>query len=388
MKTLSDQANCASRARLPSHEGLRRLSLLALLGALSACSSPSAQSTDGGGGRDVSTADMEVMAPDVGTVEGSLSARHPGDVGLAAHASVLFFDDFEAGWGRWDAPSADTRYLTLESGASAHAGNGYLRSTVTEADLAENMYISSQARFGFERRVPTVYWRFYARMPNVAPNPHHWVRVSAGDEAWNQSGLANTLPPGDGGFWFDFDLNNDDVSNFYVYWHQMRSGRCNDGSTTPGCAGDQGNTYFYGNVFRPPNQDPYPRDAWFCVEMAGHANTLGSHDGWLAFWINNASVGLYAQGEPEGTWLRDSFHEGGCSFSACEAPTPFEGFNFRTEDDVLFKGVFLDAYYERDTTARRRATLEERGLNVSDEQTILYDDVVVATERIGCRVPL
>jgi hypothetical protein len=30
-------------------------------------------------------------------------------------------------------------------------------------------------------------------------------------------------------------------------------------------------------------------------------------------------------------------------------------------------------------------TLEGRGLTVSDEQTILYDDVVVATERIGCR---
>jgi hypothetical protein len=47
--------------------------------------------------------------------------------------------------------------------------------------------------------------------------------------------------------------------------------------------------------------------------------------------------------------------------------------------------VFLDAYYERDTSAAKRAVLEGRGLTVSDEQTIYYDDVVVATERIGCR---
>jgi len=29
--------------------------------------------------------------------------------------------------------------------------------------------------------------------------------------------------------------------------------------------------------------------------------------------------------------------------------------------------------------------LEERGLTVSDAQTIGYDDIVVATERVGCR---
>jgi hypothetical protein len=28
--------------------------------------------------------------------------------------------------------------------------------------------------------------------------------------------------------------------------------------------------------------------------------------------------------------------------------------------------------------------LEGRGLTVSDEQTIYYDDVIAATERIGC----
>jgi hypothetical protein len=63
---------------------------------------------------------------------------------------------------------------------------------------------------------------------------------------------------------------------------------------------------------------------------------------------------------------------------------PFEGFEFRTNAEVRFKSIFLDAYYERNTTADRRAELEERGLTVSTEQTIFYDDVVVATERIGC----
>ena len=64
---------------------------------------------------------------------------------------------------------------------------------------------------------------------------------------------------------------------------------------------------------------------------------------------------------------------------------PFEGFEFRSEDDVLFKELFLDSYYELGSWERSRDTLVERGETVSESSTILYDDIVVATERIGCR---
>lgn len=315
----------------------------------------------------------------------TLSEKYPGDEGIGDDPAVLFHDDFEAGWGRWDWPQSDTTYLTMQSdGAIAHAGEGYLRSRVTTQHLADDQYISSASGVSFDR-VDEMYWRFYARFPHVAANPHHWVRVAAGDEDWNSSGLANTVPPGDEGFWFDFDINNDDVFNFYVYWHEMRSGRCNDGSTEPGCEGDQGTTYHYGNVFRPPNQQPYPEDEWFCVEMRARANTPGEMDGELEFWIDDEQVGDYRTGHPDGTWLRATFHTDGCSFSACTEPEPFEGFNFRTSPEVGFKSVILDAYYERGSSANKREALEDRGLTVSDEQTIYYDDVVVATERIGCR---
>ena len=115
--------------------------------------------------------------------------------------------------------------------------------------------------------------------------------------------------------------------------------------------------------------------------IAAEANQVGQTDGSLSLWIDDVPVGSYGPGYPAGTWLRETFHEGGCEFSACEPPSPFEGFDFRTSSDVRFKEVILDAYYERDTSAAKRAELEARGLQVSDEQTILYDDVVVATER-------
>ncbi|WP_437630488.1 hypothetical protein [Sorangium sp. So ce854] len=335
----------------------------------------------GGAGQGGGPDDEDASTPPPGT----LSARYPDDEGIGADPAVLFHDDFEAGWGRWDGPTADTRTLHIETDpATAHGGQGYLRSTVTTADLAEDMYISSSTWVTHER-VDAIYWRFHVRFPELAPNPHHWVRMAAGTEDWDSSGLANTLPAGDDGFWFDFDTNTDDVFNFYAYWYKMRSGRCNDGTATPGCAGDQGTTYYYGNVFEPPGQAPFPRDRWFCVEMHARANTVGESDGALAFWIDGAPIGDYRPGYPDGTWLRAQFHTGGCEFSACTPPEPFGGFDFRSSEDVRFKSFMLDAYYERDSDARRRAEMEERGLTVSDARTILYDDVVIATERIGCR---
>ena len=345
--------------------------------ALVACGDDGGASSGGDGGH---------VGDDSGDGGATLSDRYPGDVGIGADPAVLFHDDFEGGWGQWDAPAADTPYLFLEQdGAVAHAGTRYLRSTVTTQQLAQDEYISASPRADFDRRVPEMYWRFYARFPNVAPNPHHWIRTSAGNATWDSSGLANTVPDGDEGFWFDFDIDNDDVFDFYVYWHAMRSGRCNDGTASPGCDGDQGTTYYYGNSFQPPGQTPYPRDQWVCIEIRAKANTVGSSDGELAFWIDDQLVEDYRPGNPIGTWLRDAFHTGGCEFSACTPPVPFEGFDFRTSEDVGFKSIFLDAYYERDSSAAKRAELEGRGLTVSDEQTIYYDDIVAATERIGCR---
>lgn len=317
--------------------------------------------------------------------EETLSDRYPGDVGIGADPAVIFFDDFEDGWGKWDAPASDTDHLHIEQGDLAHAGTGYLRSTVTTDDLEQDEYISSSTRLTFSRTTDVVFIRFYAQFKGVSVTPHHWVRVAAGDDDFQASGLANTVPAGDDGFWFDFDANTDDVFNFYVYWYQMRSGRCNDGTAIEGCEGDQGNTYYYGNVFRPVEQTPFPRDEWFCIEMMARANTVGASDGALSFFIDDQLIGDYRPGHPNGTWLRDSFHTGGCEFSACAEPMPFEGFDFRASESVLFKGFFLDAYYERNSTQNKRETLEGQGLTVLDEQTIYYDDVVIADERIGCR---
>lgn len=312
-------------------------------------------------------------APDAAG-ESTLASQYPGDEGIETDPSVLFHSGFEDGMAGWTSYSSAPFITVVEDAALAHGGAKYLQAKVTRANLDQDQYISANARVELSTRVPELYWRFHTRFVGNTATPHHWVRTAAGDATYESDGLANTVPPGDRGFWFDLDARKDLFFNFYVYWYKMRSGRCNDGTAVPGCAGDQGTTYYYGNNFTPAGQQPFARDAWFCLEIRTKANTLGTSDGELTLWKDDQLVGEYRPGAPRGRWLRDNFYSWGQYFQDVQA---FEGFEFRASDAVKLKAITLDAYYEK-------GTLDAAA---PDEQVILYDDVVAATRRIGCRVP-
>jgi hypothetical protein len=344
-------------------------------------SSGGASSNASSGGRTSGGASGASGASADGGPAGTISADHPGDQGLDADPRVLFHSDFETGFAGWTRHTQDASQMdVLSDPALANSGTQYLRAQVTRTQLAANQYISANAQVDLPRRVPEMYFRFYARFVGTTAIPHHWVRVAAGDPGFASDGLANTVPPGDQGFWYDLDARRDGFFNFYVYWYEMRSGRCNDGTAVPGCPGDQGSTYHYGNNFTPAGQSAFPRDQWFCLETYTKANTVGTSDGALALFENDALVGRYEPGTPHGRWLRDSFYSWGQYYAD---DGPFEGFDFRSSPDVLLKRVTLDAYYEKGTLDDLASTTP-----VPEAQVILYDDVVVATERIGCRVPV
>jgi hypothetical protein len=290
---------------------------------------------------------------------------------------VIFHSDFEDDFSGWTRHTQNPDRLdVIDDFTLSHAGQRYLRAQVTRTDLAQDTYVGVNAQLDFSRRVPQVFVRFYARFVGQTATPHHWVRLAAGTQGFQTDGLANTRPLGDDGFWFDLDARRDQRFNFYVYWYEMRSGRCNDGSAVPGCAGDQGNTYYYGNNFTPADQDPFTRDAWFCLEFMAKANSVGSDDGELALWKDDQLVGHYQPGSPRGRWLRDNFYTWGQYYQDEQA---FEGFDFRSSEDVLFKRFTLDAYYEEGSLNNYAMELP-----TPEAQIILYDDVVIAEERIGC----
>ncbi|MEB2313155.1 MAG: hypothetical protein OZ921_09020 [Sorangiineae bacterium] len=316
-------------------------------------------------------------APPSGT---GLSAKYPGDQGIGADPDVLFHSDFEDGFTGWTRHSQDQTLLDVDTDAArANGGSRYLRASISRSRLAEDNYIGVNAQYDLETRVPVVFWRFYAKFVGTSVPPHHWVRLAAGTPAFQSDGLANTVPSGNQGFWYDLDAHDDGNLSFYAYWYKMRSGRCNDGSATPGCAGDQGTTYYYGNNFTPAGQAPFPRDRWFCIETMTKVNTVGSFDGELALWVDDALVGEYKTGTPRGRWLRDNFYSFGPYF---QDQGGFEGFDWRSSDDVLVRRITLDTYFEKGSLDARIA----RGLVAPETQEILYDDVVLATRRVGCKV--
>ena len=307
-----------------------------------------------------------------------LSANYPGDVGIQNDPSVINYTNFESGYNGWTNydPGTIGRYINIVNNpAIANGGSNYLQTTVSMSQLNSSLgpYISAYVQYQLPQPVPVLYERMYVRVVGNTFHPHHWIRVTAGSPTYNSDGLADTVPAGDQGFWYNFDITNNNTFFDYVYWYQMRSGRCNNGTAVPGCAGDQGVTYYYGNVFNPANQTPFQRDQWICLELETKANTIGQYDGALKYWVNNQLVGDYEPGTPLGTWLRDQFF----TFGQYDTnPQPFSGFNFRTASDVLLKRVLLGSYYQANDSYMA---------NAPQDQTILYDDVVLATSRIGCK---
>jgi hypothetical protein len=99
------------------------------------------------------------------------------------------------------------------------------------------------------------------------------------------------------------------------------------------------------------------------------ANTPGKSDGEQAFWINGKKIGHWKKGEPSGYWRGDKFVIGG------DNPQPFEGYNFRTSDEVKINRIKLQWYISDEHMKKKKAT--------HDENSVYFDNVVIATEYIG-----
>lgn len=312
---------------------------------------------------------------------GTLSEQYPNDEWDLSDPAILFASDFEDGLAGWDIASytGDTAEAIADP-AAANEGNGAMKLSFTLTGLESRGDASVSARAFFTNQTGTYYVRFYQRYQDGTARPHHanGTRVFAPGE--DVGGTAGIRPEGDSRFNTTIDIDGQGRHFFYTYWHEMRSGRCNDGTAVPGCEGDQGTTYYYGNGFKPANQTVIDRYQWHCYEYVMKSNTPNEYDGEQGFWIDDELVGIFRTGEPLGEWLRDKFYTMGEWGTTPD--TPFEGYNWRTSSTVDQVRVSLAIYQEWGTLSNHRDDTP----NKAEEQAVYYDDVVIATERIGCRV--
>ena len=340
-------------------------------------SDDAALATDAQGG-----ADADPTRPDAGETSGTLSQQYPGDQWDLSNPAFIHTSNFESGETTMTVGSyTGDSFEVVADSSSANSGDRSLKFSFTLTDLEEEGAASVKASAFFTADNPVFYVRYYMRYTDGTARPHHGNGFRMHSPGNDPGGTAGILPSGDERFNARIDLDGEGRNFFYTYWHEMRSGRCNDGSVTPGCDGDQGTTYYYGNRFKPADQAVVDRHQWHCYEYRVQANTPNEYDGELALWVNDAIVGEFKTGTPMGGWLRDNFYTMG-EFGTADRQVPFEGFNFRTDEAVTEVRVSFENYQQWNTLSTSRGDTK----NQSEEQAVFYDDIVVAKERIGCRV--
>jgi hypothetical protein len=295
-----------------------------------------------------------------------LAAKYPGDRGIGRDARVLFADDFETGtveaigrrWG--EASNRDGKVIAISSDAPPGGGKRSLQMTAT---LGENTGGHLYTRLS--RGVDTLFARFYVKFAPDAPYIHHFVHVGGYHPAtpYPQGG-AGERPRGDERITVGIEPYGaygrhpaPGAWNFYTYWHEMKVSA--DGR-------------HWGNGLHPVRPQLVPRDRWQCVEVMVKLNSKPeTPDGELALWLDGKLAAHFSKGARRGSWS-------GMGFSLVDqGGGPFEGFRFRTTNDLKLNFFWL-LHYVTENAARQNRVAKPNPTN-----RVWFDNVVVSTAYIG-----
>lgn len=311
-----------------------------------------------GGGKGIQLiGDVVLLQPSDFTDETAnpLARNYPNDENIDSDPAVIFASGFENGFENWDSYNTNVSEIIADPD-SAFSGNKVLKTTATR-----DVNTGGDVKYNITPEQDKIYLRFYTKLDKNAIIPHHFVKIQAITPGfWPNAGQK---PPGDKAFWTGIEPLRNFTWNFYTYWHEMHSWQSwsgePDGRPNP----------YYGNVFRVPDQEPFEMGEWICVEAMVKANTPGLHDGEQAFWIDGEKIGHWRNGEPLGQWRGDKF-----VINYGDNPQPFEGFNWRTTEDVKINSIILRWYISAEHMEARAK---------QDSNSVFFDNVVISKKYIG-----
>ena len=301
-----------------------------------------------------------------------LAAEYCGDKGIETNPNVIFSCNFENGITGWSnyRHGAKDRVLLIKDESIAN-NSAVCVQMITE----KNKSTSSGLRYKWDPGHDQVYFRFYCKFHKDTCRPHHFVSMAAYSKDYVPGGRAGFTRKGNETFHSVVEPPSENGKGswfLYSYWHEMRSWQNEDGS--PNNPPDGDGRSFYGNNFgSPTHKQDFVRDKWICVEFMIKANRPGKHDGEQAVWINGEKIMHWKTGCIEGTWFRDKFRTSG---SYNTNPEPFEGFSWRTVDELKINSILLGWY-----VSNERAKDSPTNIN-----SVYFDDVVAATKYIGPKV--
>ncbi len=298
-----------------------------------------------------------------------LAAEHPGDAGLEDHPAVVFVERFDGTLEqiaeRWDNVSRQDIFSLSDDVPSGAASPQSLLMTHTGGD-GNGGHLYRRLLPGYEK----LFWRYYVKYDPDAGPLHHTPRIGGLQPLprWPTGG-AGSRPDGDRSFRVGVGphYGPEGSWDFYVYWNEMRG------------SPPRGQTW--GNTFLQDPEQSTQRGRWTCVEVMVQLNQPDQRDGELALWLDGKLVGHWGPGFPDGTWIWDKFTPGhpgpGIRWNDDVAGgrepipgnQPFEGFRWRTSEDLQLNFVWMLLYITRAPEGHR--------------SRVWFDHVVVAEDYIG-----
>ncbi len=354
------------------------LSLLPLVGlALSGCE-PEGPAVDDASGRDGAIATLDASAasdaasatdgggaaPDAGAPTSTLAARYPGDRGMGSDPAVVWFEDFEEG----SIAAIGARYDQVRD----DGGFELVRDTPSGIGTALALRASPRRQaVDLYKQLPdhdAWYVRWYAKYDRDVTWHHSGMWFGGYNPAspWPSPG-AGSRPRGDDRFsvavepvWRAPTLRFD----FYDYWMSMHSwmeSPVDDG------------TAYYGNALVHRNDFTVDEGSWVCLEAHVRLNPdpRSGEGAMLEVWKNDALVASFTDEGPRGYWIRDKFCPEGADGSECtDYPAAFD-----ERLDLRFRSV---------EALRLNAFWPQNYITEGPEGTLIFDQMVVATTRVGC----
>jgi hypothetical protein len=304
--------------------------------------------------------------------QAGVASQYPSDKGIASDPRVVFSEDFEQRdldeiGKRWETVRNPEVMSISDDVPKASSGKqSLLMSQLAEKGTGGDLY--RRLDDGYDQ----LYTRMYVKFANDCEPLHHFGTCVGGNNPatpW-PSVRAGEPPKGDKSFWVGIEpFGKMWQWDYYTYWRDMRG--------SPPRGQTWGNSFVHDDTLK------VRRGEWTCVEVMVKVNHVGSADGELALWIDGKPVSHLGEGFPRGKWVFDKFypnqqgegvrwnHTKGDReyFTTGPDGDPFEGFRFRTVEQLKVNFVWLYVYITKGTP--------------SHANRVWFDDVVVAKEYIG-----
>ncbi|HZI72463.1 MAG TPA: hypothetical protein VFD73_00260 [Gemmatimonadales bacterium] len=315
----------------------------------------------------------DLNRPSSGGGGGFLADRYPCDQGIGNDPQVVWHEDFEAG----SVPAVTARYNEYQNTSgmalvadkpSASCGAASMRLTSGGSVSATDLYKKPLKPDG--SGYDELFVRWYVKYQAGAPwhhsgvwfggynPPTDWPNPQAGTRPVGDDRVSIAMEP----IWGVGSPNP--RFDFYDYWMTMH--------TCSSCAGA-----YWGNALVSRNAFTADDDQWACVEVHAMLNTdvASAAGAELEVWKNDVLVQHFpetggAGAGAIGDWVQDHYCPAGADGAQCNysptAPGPL-GLQFRSSAALQLNHLWLQNYITDTSTG-----------------SVWFDDVVVATTRIGC----